>query len=54
MIRAFDRLYRRRPNVTFTLMATLCAIVLYIAYAMDKDNSAAPYWQVAAQTRSST
>lgn len=40
LTRRFDGYYRRHPNICFAWMLFVCAIVLYVAYARDADNTA--------------
>ena len=54
MIRAFDRLYRRRPRLTATLMIFVCGVVLWKADQVDRENSATLRLQWAATMRSAT
>lgn len=54
MIRAFDRLYRRRPRLTATLMIILCAVILWEADRADRENTSMLRLQWAATIRSAT
>ncbi len=54
MTRSFDRYYRRHPNICFAWMLFVCAIVLYVAYARDADNTAELQLQMMAKSARGT
>lgn len=40
LTRRFDAYYRKHSNICFAWMLFVCAIVLYVAYTRDADNTA--------------
>jgi hypothetical protein len=54
MIRRFDRFYAKHPNIAFAVMAVICAVVLYVAYSVDSDNTAVLQLRMMNSSRAAT